>query len=121
MINDIYTRTPVNRIASIVTSQNGCDDEMTLTDQRDSLARAITHIEREILGLPKKHHYRKELGVKKMRMQNQISVINKAIKKQNIRDVDLNEYIFKECRKRMSKPQWNEIISSAVAAKRLDT
>lgn len=117
MLDEILLRTAINRQASIVTSQHGCEEEMTLEDKRDSIARAIQRIEREIAALPKKNRYRAELGQKKFSLQQEISAINAAIKRNNIRDTDLNEYILAECRRRSTRAQWNEILCAARAAK----
>jgi hypothetical protein len=117
MFKDKIIRLPINKTAALVANQSGCADEMTLEDKRDSLAKAISNIQREISGLPKNHAYRKELGIKKQQMQDDISSLNKQIKIQNVLDDDLNEYIIAACRRRFISTQWIEVLSEARAYK----
>ena len=117
MNDDIYTRTPINKAAALVVGQSGCNENDSLEYQRDSLARALERTQREISGLPKNHKYRKELGVKKLDMQVEISLINKKLKLKNIRDRDLDKYIIEECKRIMTTSKWNEIMCRARALK----
>jgi hypothetical protein len=120
MNEDIYLRTPVNKTAALITSQSGCNDIQTLDDKRDSLARALNSLQSEISGLPKKHKLRKDLGYKKMALQQEISVVNKLIKKSRLFDRDLEKYVVQECRNRMTRAEFHEIWCAARAAKKLD-
>ena len=114
---DIYARAPINKAAALAVSQSGCEDEASPEYKRDSLARALQHIQREISALPKKHKYKKDLGVKKLDMQVEISRLNKEIKVKNAKDMDLDKYILAECKHEMTTQKWNEITCKARAAK----
>lgn len=117
MIDDIYSRAPINKAAALSVGQSGCEDEESLEYKRDSLARALDCIQREISGLPKKHKHRKELGIKKLDMQVEIRIINQKIKLKNLMDHDIDNYLLTECKRSMTTAKWNELRCKARAAK----
>jgi len=121
MKDDIYSLTPVNRTASLVAGQAGCDDDMTPEDKRDSMARALEAVTREIAGLPKKHRYRKELGQKKLKLQLEMTGLNKKLKEHRSANSqgELNKYLIAECKRRHTRSEWKEIVRIAKEARRL--
>lgn len=112
-MEDIYLLTPINRTASLVTNQSGCEDEMSLEDERDCVYRSLQATEKEILGLPKKHDYRKELGIKKLYLQQEISKINKKIKVLNVFNRDINDYVIQILRESMPRDKWIAVLKKA--------
>lgn len=120
MFDDIITRRPVNQTAATVTGQKGCSESMTLEDRKDTLLRALKFSQRELAGLPDNHRYRKELGVKILELQDEMSRINAQVKVKNVQDQDLTEYIVSECRKGFTRSRWSEILHAARAAKKRD-
>lgn len=120
MLNDILTRTPVNKLSAIVTSQSGCSDDMALDDERDSLVRALQQIDREIAGLPKKHRFRAELGQKKEGIKKELIRVNRLLGNEKRKRLELQHYIVLECKRRFTVGQWNSILAAAREAKAND-
>ena len=46
MNQNVYSMTPVNKIASVVTNQKGCNEVDTFTQKRESLALRIAQLDR---------------------------------------------------------------------------
>lgn len=120
MIDDIYTRTPINRTAAIVTSQAGCTDEISIDDRRDSLKRSKESMQRELDGLPKKHKYRAELGIKILAIQQELTLLRKQRKFSGAKDRDLNNYIIDVIKEAVPAYKFQEWISMARARKEDD-
>lgn len=120
MIDDIYTRTPINKTAAMVTSQSGCVDEISIEDRRDSLKRAKESMQRELYGLPKNHRYRNEIGLKILAIQQELTLLRKQRKFAGAKDRDLNNYIIDVIKEAVPAYKFQEWISMARARKEDD-
>ena len=118
MIDDIYTRTPVNKQSAIAVSQSDCEDERSIYQIREDLAKKYSHLQRELFGLPKGHDIRKKIGQELHCLARQLQLVNKEVKKENVCGVGLTEYIVKVCRDRFSKPEWKVILNKATELKK---
>lgn len=117
MIDDIYSRTPINKTAAIVTSQSGCSDEISIEDRRDTLKRSKESLQRELDGLPKNHRYRKEIGGKILQIQQELTLLRKQRKFAGAKDRDLNNYIIDVIKESVPSYKFQEWISIARARK----
>lgn len=117
MIDDIYTRTPINKTAAIVTSQSGCSDEMSIEDRRDSLKRSRESLQRELDSLTKSHRYRNEIGAKMLQIQQELTLLRKQRKFSGEKDRDLNNYIIDVIKEAVPAYKFQEWISMARARK----
>ena len=110
---------PVNKSASLVTSQAGCSEseELSPEQERECLVSRFTQVHREIAGLPKKHEHRKLLGLEILSLQDKITEANLKIKCSNVERVDISRYIIKICRERLGAYRWKSIIAEAKALK----
>ncbi len=117
MIDDIYSRTPINKTAAMVTSQSGCCDEISIEDRRDTLKRSKESLQRELDGLPKNHRYRKEIGEKILQIQKEMTLLRKQRKFAGAKDRDLNNYIIDVIKESVPAYKFQEWISIARARK----
>ncbi len=120
IIDEILSRSPVNKSAALVTSQGGCEDEITLYQQRECLVLRVNQIQKQLIALPTKHRDRKILGREKYRIQSEIAAIKATTKSTKAPEVELSTYISRECRKILSATQWREAVILARAAKESD-
>jgi len=86
MRDNIYSMQPINKTTALASSQSGCEEEESLEYRRDTLARALQRNQAEISALPKKHRYKKELGLKNFALQQEIIIVNKKLKLKNLQD-----------------------------------
>ncbi len=108
-MRDIYGRQPVNKTASVVTSQSGCASDNTLTNEqlRENLVSKLKHLEDEIISTPKGSRRRRELGAKKAELCAMVNGLRPSRKckvvKDHIMDVlreELTEFEFKRILKK---------------------
>lgn len=119
MFDDIYLRTPINKTASIVTAQSGCEKDMSLEDQRDSIRRAMKNLKERIDACVDKKE-KKDLCIVLHNLSLESGNIRRLIAKRNVLMMDINEYILAEARKSMSKSAWMRIVKQANEAKMAD-
>jgi len=98
MSAEIYSRRPVNKLASIVTSQSECVDEDYEKDMylRESLVAEVQLLEVKLKNTPKKDPYRNQLGVRKAEIQEQLQDLklrNTGVSKQHILIEVMKEYL----------------------------
>jgi hypothetical protein len=76
-MSDIYALSPVNKTASIVTSQSNCASDNTLSDEqkRENLVTKLKALEIELLSHPKGSKRRKLLGLQKIKLTKQVNSI----------------------------------------------
>jgi hypothetical protein len=120
MLTDLADRAPINKSAALVVNQSGCNDQMTIDDERDCLCRALRGVERQIITLTKDDDLRKSLGLKKLELQTKISKLNKIKKMLSVADRNLDQYIVNVCKSNATKAQWNEILCKARALKAME-
>ena len=108
---DIYSRSPINKTAALVTSQGGCATDGTLSSEqiRENLVSKLKAIEVEILACKKGSKKRKELGKKKTALQEQVSEIRPKMKCKGVKDhildilrEELTDFEFKRILKKAS-------------------
>ena len=116
MFNDPIIRTPINGTAARVASQKGCTDKLTTKQERDNLVSHANQLEAELLTLPKKSKKRKELGLKKLVVCQEISAINAKMKKLNIEATGRDEYVdcvFHIMKEQLSPYKYKQIMKLA--------
>lgn len=111
-MESIYHRSPVNKSASVVTSQSGCATDGTLSDEqlRENLVEKLKRIEKRILSIPKNSQERKTLGKEKLRLQNKIHEIRPAKKAPGVENC-----FIEVCRREFTKVQFDILMAKAVA------
>ena len=107
--------TPVNRDASVVTSQSGCTETETIDQRYDSLALALRVVRHQLLTA--EGDEKKELGSRHLDLQQQLCDIKKEKKADNVKNRGLQHYILDECRTRFTSSEWKELIKIASANK----
>ena len=118
MIDDIYSRTPINGTAAIVTNQHGCTDEMTLEQLRENILDRTKQVESLLMSLPKGSKERKKLGLKKFNLCNEIAEINNKLKKRKVTESSRMDYVdcvFHVMREQIPAFQYRRIIGLADA------
>lgn len=113
MNQNVYAMLPVNKAAAIVTSQKGCSEVDSCTQQRECLALRISQLDRELSGLPKNHKIRKDLGQEKFLLQERIRRLNTKIKYTTAVGLSLDSYIIKAAMSNSSAPTWRKIMAQA--------
>ena len=114
-MTDIYTKTPINKLAAIVTGQKGVSVGITEEQRRDSLVAKWKSITNQIMDLPKNDPQRKRLG----KQQHEISLKINAIRAKMKGDKSLQHYIITIIRERMTKSQWNDLMEEAIKRKKV--
>ena len=114
-MDDIYSRTPINKTAAVVTSQTNCTDSLTDTQIRDNLVAKIKKVDEEIRLSPRKSKRREELGKLKHELQNQIREIRP---KKRFHGVE--KYVMDILKKELPKFEFDRLIDRAEKLKKLD-
>ena len=112
-MNDIYGLEPINGTAAIVTGQNGCADELTPKQERKNLIDHVNQLEAVLMLLPKKNKERKLLGLKKLKLCKEISMLNERMKKVKIDHTNRGEFsdcVFDVLREQLSPFKYKQIM-----------
>ena len=109
-MSDIYSRQPVNKTASVVTSQSGCASDDTLTNEqlRENLVSKLKHLEDEITSTPKGSKRRRELGAKKAELCAMINGLRPSRKCKGVKD-----HILDVLREELSAFEFKRILHKA--------
>jgi len=110
-MDDIYTRTPVNKSAALVTSQGGCSDKLTRVQERENLVAKMKSLEAVMLSHPKGSKKRKELSREKHALQNELSKYKDVTYSKDRR---LGDYILYLVKNKMTKAEWDLTVKKAV-------
>lgn len=105
----IYSSVPVDKKASMVTSQSGCTEELTTEQQRQNLISRYQRLQEEIIKFPKNSPRRKELGQELQELNQRIRVMKSRKKKGNLKD-----YIINILKENMTKYEWKLTVDIAV-------
>lgn len=108
-MDDIYSRTPVNKIASVVTRQSGEEDidyEKALF-YRDSLVREVQMLDLKIQATPKKDPYRRMLGKQKHELQQKLARMPKVTPRH------FKEFIVDAMKEELSEFMFNKVMNKA--------
>lgn len=115
-MNSVYNLLPINKSAALVTNQKGCEDEITAEQERQSILDHIKQIEAKISTLRKSDQERKELGVRKLKLQQRITILNKKMRKVGIGPHNRNDFtdcVFQVLKDRLSNDEYRRIIRLA--------
>jgi len=109
-MRDIYSSTPVNKTASIVTSQSGCASDGTLSDEqkRANLVYKSKLLVMQINKLPP-GNAKKKLGKQLYEIQNKINKIRPAKKA-----VGVERYFIDVARDKLTRFQFDSFMREAV-------
>ena len=88
---------------------------LTAEQERDSLKSRMKQVEAELLELPRRDPRRKELGLMKLDLQNQMS----AIRRKCVGPRGLSEFFMDVCREALPRLQFNQLYEQAHTAARL--
>ena len=116
MFNDNIIRRPINSTAAIVSSQSGCSDSLTATQERDQKVDRLNQLKLHLLTLKKKSKLAKSVGVEIFNLCSEISELNKKIKKLNIKEserLDFHNCFFRVVRQQTTKLQYERFIKLA--------
>lgn len=110
-MTDIYSLFPINKQASIVTSQSGCTSHngLSVEQTRENLVSQWKMIQNKIADLPEKHPNRRKLGIQAREIQDKIS----SIRPKRKFDRGLNQYILDIVKSRVTKTQWHNLVDEA--------
>ena len=104
--------TPINKTAALVTNQSGCTKEteyVRLTRRREDLKTSINSMQ-ALIDKEKDPKKKKDLGRMKLITQAQIKEVNEELKLLRMqRKEKIDTYIIRECMKRFSPEEWEEI------------
>lgn len=76
-MKDIYSLSPVNKTAAIVTSQSGCTDSVELSDLRDSLRKSKESLQILLDSIPRGHRDRPLLSERLKVVQLELALLRK--------------------------------------------
>lgn len=116
-MKDIFSLSPINKTAAIVTSQAGCEDNVSLIDLRDSLRKSRDSLQYQLDKLPPFHRYRNELNQKIDRITLELALLRKQKKFVGAKDRDLNNYILDVIKENVPAYKFKEWLSIARARK----
>jgi len=110
--SEIYTLTPINKTAALVTNQSGCVDEtafVTVSREVENLTLCIQATEKRLLETDSPIE-KKELGQWKCELQKQMRPLREKKKALNVQhQSSINSLLIRECIKRFTREEWVEI------------
>lgn len=118
IFENIHALRPVDKVASIVTSQSGCADLANAEQERDCIVSRFQQMQSEIKLLPKNSAARKRLGFEIQGMQRDIAALNQKCGDRYKASRKTADYIIHFCRERLTKLEYEKIVFQAAKAER---
>jgi hypothetical protein len=109
MMSDVYSRSPVNKTAALVTGQNGCGNGSLTQEQiRENLVLKLKSLKTELQAAPKGSAARRDMAGEQRLLEKAIREIRPKMKGKGA-----GEHFIAVCREEMTKYQFDTIMTKA--------
>jgi len=111
MNESLYSSKPLDKEASVVTSQKGCSDELTSEQERQNLVARYQRLMAIVTKYPKKSRERKQIGAEIQELAIRIRLMKT---KKKAKGRDLTHYIVDVLKEKMTSFEWKIAVDEAV-------
>lgn len=111
----IYECDPVDRTAGTVTGQSGCEDELTVTQERENIVAYLTKLERLASETTREDPKRKRIVIEIEKSRRRIRRLNKRLRRyaEKKKGVTLEKIFLTVALERLPKEQINRLMIEA--------